>query len=208
MNLLKKLWGGLQLDGNLGKSCILAGNQDGSWISLFMSLCLRPQLETVLRDSAGEPTWQPSKAQRLIEQPCVYAGGLHKPSALHELKIALTCLVSAGARRLLVANMVACYFMLDKACYACKPDNGAMNGSLLMKACASNQKASQAGEISAKDAPTTTASSTIECTAPEIGLRPPARMLTTVRMVAPAPATPPNNPEMALPRPYRMQVSQ
>ena len=51
--------------------------------------------------------------------------------------------------------------------------------------------------------PTTTASRTTECTAPEMGLRPPARMLTTVRIVAPAPATPPNNPEMALPRPCR-----
>lgn len=49
--------------------------------------------------------------------------------------------------------------------------------------------------------PSTNASSTTECSAPEMGVLPPALMLTTVRIVAPAPATPPNNPATVFPTP-------
>mmetsp|Transcript_91362 Transcript_91362/g.242673 ORF Transcript_91362/g.242673 Transcript_91362/m.242673 type:complete len:202 (+) Transcript_91362:543-1148(+) len=50
--------------------------------------------------------------------------------------------------------------------------------------------------------PRTTANNTTECVAPEIGVRPPVRTFTTVRIVAPAPAWPPKRPATALPRPW------
>mmetsp|Transcript_63243 Transcript_63243/g.184808 ORF Transcript_63243/g.184808 Transcript_63243/m.184808 type:complete len:430 (+) Transcript_63243:283-1572(+) len=49
--------------------------------------------------------------------------------------------------------------------------------------------------------PRTAAKSTTECVAPEIGVRPPVRTFTTVRMVAPAPAWPPKSPATVLPIP-------
>merc|ERR1719333_1410291 len=48
----------------------------------------------------------------------------------------------------------------------------------------------------------TTKSNTAEWVAPEIGVRPPVFTLTTVRMVAPAPAAPPTSPAMAFPMPW------
>ena len=50
--------------------------------------------------------------------------------------------------------------------------------------------------------PITRARSTRACNAPEIGVRPPARTLTTVRIVAPAPGSPPISAEIMLPIPW------
>ena len=59
------------------------------------------------------------------------------------------------------------------------------------------------GMPSAKGArPRTSAKRTREWSAPEIGVLPPARTLTTVRMVAPAPGMPPRSPAMTLPMPW------
>ncbi len=55
--------------------------------------------------------------------------------------------------------------------------------------------------LASEPAPRTIASKITACKAPDIGVRPPAFTLTTVRMVAPAPGRPPNSPAMVLPMP-------
>ena len=68
----------------------------------------------------------------------------------------------------------------------------------------SNIPASTACGICSASAPRpkTINNRTSACKAPEIGVRPPARTLTTVRMVAPAPGKPPNKPLTTLPMPW------
>mmetsp|Transcript_12739 Transcript_12739/g.39351 ORF Transcript_12739/g.39351 Transcript_12739/m.39351 type:complete len:451 (-) Transcript_12739:274-1626(-) len=56
--------------------------------------------------------------------------------------------------------------------------------------------------LASEPSPRTAAKSTTECAAPEIGVRPPVRTFTTVRIVAPAPAWPPKMPATVLPMPW------